>query len=77
MRRWLRVLHCQLRMTHEAQCPYCGDLVFYLTDEEISRRRRAGVRNPFILITAPTAVSHDCRKFTTGQLLDNGRKPHR
>lgn len=77
MRRWLRVLHHRLRMTHEAQCHHCGDLVFYVTEEELLRRRRAGVRNPFIQTTPPTAVSHDCRKFTNGQLLHNGRKPQR
>jgi hypothetical protein len=75
MRRWLRVLHYWPRLTHEARCGHCGDLVFYVTEEELVRRRRAGVRNPFIPTIAPSAVAHDCRKFTNAQLLHNGRKP--
>lgn len=75
MIRWLRVVHSNLRLTYEAQCRHCGDLVFYVTEEELLRRRRAGVRNPFIPTAPPTAVAHDCRKFTTNQLLHNGKKP--
>lgn len=75
MIRWLRVLHHRACLTYEAQCRHCGDLVFYVTEEELLRRRRAGVRNPFVHTTPPTAVSHYCRKFTTKQLIHNGGKP--
>jgi hypothetical protein len=75
MRRWLKVFHHRVCLTYEAQCRHCGDLVFYVTEEELLRRRRAGVRNPFVPTSPPSIVAHDCRKFTARPVIHNGRKP--
>lgn len=75
MIRWIRVLRNQERLTAEAWCRQCGELVFYLTDEELLWRRRSSRHGaPFDL---PYIVEHACRKFTTKPLLHNGRKPRR